>query len=335
MRPRGRPRVVVLTAGEQPPGLADVESAADVEPVSAAGLPAALPGADVLLVWEFLSTAVREAWPRTGEPSWVHVASAGVDRLLFPELVGSAATLTNSRGVFEEPLAEYVLALVLAHAKQLPETLALQARREWRHRDTRRVADTHALVAGAGPIGRAIARRLAALDITVRVLGRTPRRDPELGEIHGSDELPELLPGTDWVICVAPLTEQTHGMFDAAAFERMAAGSYFVNVGRGELVVTKDLVSALCSGHLGGAALDVFTEEPLPADDELWDVPGLLVSPHMSADTVGWLDHLSAVFTDNFARWLSGRPLRNVVDKRLGYVPTSVATGADPRTEMT
>ncbi len=112
-------------------------------------------------------------------------------------------------------------------------------------------------------------------------------------------------------------------MFDARAFAAMRPGARFVNVGRGELVVTEDLVSALRGGHLSGAALDVFEQEPLPPESPLWTMENVLVSAHMSGDFVGWRNALVDVFADNFARWRGGRPLRNVVDKRLGYVPST------------
>ncbi|MGP4001000.1 D-2-hydroxyacid dehydrogenase [Streptomyces sp. 8N706] len=288
-------------------------------------LPELLPTADALLVWDFTSDAVRTAWPGSGpRPRWVHTASAGVDRLLCPELTASDTVVTNARGVFEQPIAEYVAGLVLAMAKDFPGSWELQRQRRWKHRETMRLAGSRAVVVGSGPIGRAVARTLAALGVDTELVGRTEREaDPEFGRVHGSESLGQLLPSADWVVCAAPLTEDTRGMFDAPAFGRMKPTARFINVGRGPLVVQKDLVSALLARTLGGAALDVFETEPLPADSRVWDVPGLLVSPHMSGDTVGWRDALAEQFMDNFDRWTAGEPLLNVVDKRLGYVPVS------------
>jgi phosphoglycerate dehydrogenase-like enzyme len=281
-----------------------------------------LPEADVLLVWDFLSDAVRKAWPGDGpRPRWVHTPSAGVDRLL-PELADSDVVVTNARGVFDQPIAEYVTGLVLAMAKDFHGSWELHRQRRWRHRETFRVERSRALVVGSGPIGRKIGRTLMALGVTVDLVGRTERHDdPEFGHVHPSDALYSLLGSADWVICVAPLTDATRGMFDAAAFARMKPSARFVNVGRGAHVVEDDLVDALKGHRLAGAALDVFAEEPLPPDSRLWDVPRLLISPHMSGDTVGWRDDLAEQFLDNFDRWYSGAPLENVVDKKLGYVP--------------
>ncbi|MER5430887.1 D-2-hydroxyacid dehydrogenase [Streptomyces sp. NPDC002588] len=276
-----------------------------------------LPAADVLLVWDFTSRAVRAAWPGEGpRPAWVHTASAGVDHLLCPELVASDTVVTNARGVFDEPVAEYVAALVLAMAKDLPRTWELQGRGEWRHRESRRVAGTRAVVVGSGPIGRAIARTLKALGVTAAVVGSVPRTG-----IHGPDDLDRLLARADWVIAAAPLTERTRGMFDLRRFGVMQPSACFVNIGRGGLVVEEALVRALRSRWIAGAAVDVVAAEPLPSDSPLWRVPGLIVSPHMSGDVVGRHDELSAQFVDLFERWAAGRPLKNVVDKQRGYVP--------------
>ncbi|WP_372351463.1 D-2-hydroxyacid dehydrogenase [Streptomyces sp. KL116D] len=314
------PTVLVLDAGPTEPeprlgsltGRARVLHAADADQ-----LRDQLPAADVLLVWDFLSDAVRAAWPGEGpRPRWVHTASAGVDRLMFPELVDSDAVLTNARGVFDTPIAEYVAALVLALGKDLPRTLELQARREWRHRESQRIAGTRACVVGSGPIGHAIERQLKALGIVTALVGRRARAG-----VHGPADLDRLLARADWVVCAAPLTEDTRGMFDARRFGVMQPSARFINIGRGALVVEPDLVAALQKRWIRGAALDVFEHEPLPRDSPLWTAPGLLVSPHMSGDTVGWRDELGRQFLELYGRWEAGRPLMNVVDKKRGYVP--------------
>ncbi|RKN39745.1 D-2-hydroxyacid dehydrogenase [Streptomyces hoynatensis] len=316
------PRVLVLDA-DPPPRLARLAGRARVLHCDEDSLARHLPWADVLLVWDFTSDAVRHAWPGPGpRPRWVHTASAGVDRLLFPELLDSPTVITNARGVFDGPIAEYVAGLILAMAKDLPGSWEWQRRRTWRHRETVRVSGSRAVVVGSGPIGRRIGVTLGALGIEVALVGRRERRDdPEFGRVHPSAALHELLGDADWVVCAAPLTPQTTGMFDAAAFARMRPTARFLNVGRGPHVVEEDLLAALRAGRPAGAALDVFAREPLPPDSPLWDAPGLLISPHMSGDTHGWRADLDRQFQDNFDRWQAGEPLFNVVDKRLGYVP--------------
>ncbi|MFF2526085.1 D-2-hydroxyacid dehydrogenase [Streptomyces liangshanensis] len=313
------PTLLVLDAPGQDPGprLGRLTGRAAVLHTDGPGLAARLPAADVLLVWDPTSDAVRAAWPGAGpRPGWVHTASTGVDRVLCPELVASGTVVTNARGIFEEPVAEYVAALVLAMAKDLPRTLELQGRRQWRHREGLRVAGSKAAVVGAGPVGRAVATTLRALGVTVAVTGSRARPG-----VHGPEQLRRLLTRADWVICAAPLTESTRGMFDAGAFGLMQPSARFINVGRGELVVGSDLVAAVSKRWIAGAALDVFDREPLGPDSPLWDVPGLIVSPHMSGDTVGRLDRLGEQFVDLYELWAAGRPLRNVVDKKRGYVP--------------
>ncbi|MGH3980777.1 MAG: D-2-hydroxyacid dehydrogenase [Pseudonocardiaceae bacterium] len=319
----------MLHAGDLPAGLDAITEGALLRTVTGDDLPAALPGADVLLVWDFLSDAVRPAWPAADALRWVHTASAGVDRVAFPELLGSDVVLTNSRGVFDVPMAEYVLGLVLAFAKDFPGTVRLQARREWRHRETERLGGRCAVVVGSGPIGRAIGRQLSAAGLRVALVGRVERSDAEFGIVHGAGALAGLLPQADYLVLAAPLTEATRGMVDAAALAAMKPTARLVNVGRGALVVTEDLVTALRQGEIAGAALDVFDSEPLPEASPLWELPGVIVSPHMSGDVVGWRNELAGLFADNLDRYRSGRPLRNVVDKVRGYVSTgSTSTGS-------
>ncbi|EST36918.1 hypothetical protein N566_15815 [Streptomycetaceae bacterium MP113-05] len=319
------PETCVLVLDADPlPRLDRLSNRARVVHADEKSLAERLPEADVLLVWDFLSDAVREAWPGAGpRPRWVHTPSAGVDRLL-PELTGSETVITNARGVFDQPIAEYVTGLVVAMAKDFRGSWELQRERHWRHRETFRVGGTRAVVVGSGPIGRKIGRTLMALGVTVDLVGRTERdSDPDFGRVHATGELGTLLAEADWVICVAPLTEASRDMFDATAFSRMKPGAHFINVGRGQHVVEADLLDALRDRRLAGAALDVFHTEPLPTDSPLWDAPGLWISPHMSGDTVGWRDDLAEQFLDNFDRWYAGEALHNVVDKSLGYVPAN------------
>ncbi|MFF5045283.1 D-2-hydroxyacid dehydrogenase [[Kitasatospora] papulosa] len=311
--------VILVLEADPPPRLGRLAGRAVVRYADRRTLAGLLPGADVLLVWDFTSDAVREAWPGDGpRPRWVHTASAGVDRLLCPELAASPTVVTNARGVFELPIAEYVAGLVLAFAKDLPRTLELQRLHRWSHRETRGLAGTRAVVVGAGPVGREIMRLLDALGVQVALVGRTARRT-----IHGVEDLDRLAAGADWVIGAAPLTDATRGMFDSRFFGLLQPSAHFVNVGRGALTVEEDLAEALRRRWIAGAALDVFQEEPLGSRSPLWEVPRLLVSPHMSGDTAGWRDRLGEQFVSMYELWSAGEPLPNVVDIRRGYVPST------------
>ncbi len=225
--------------------------------------------------------------------------------------------------MFEAPIAEYVLGLVIAFAKDFTTTWDDQRQRRWRHRETERVADRTALVVGTGPIGRATARLLRAAGLRVEGIGRrSASDDPDFGTVFGMSLLTERLGLADFVIAVAPLTEQTRGMFNRDTLAAMRPTARLINVGRGQLVVTDDLVKAIEDGTIAGAALDVFENEPLGETSPLWSLPNVVVSPHMSGDAIGWRATLAELFVANFRRWQAGAPLHNVVDKRLGYVPT-------------
>ncbi|MCB5910309.1 D-2-hydroxyacid dehydrogenase [Streptomyces pinistramenti] len=314
---------VLVLGSDPPPKLDRLTGRARVIHADETTLADLLPSADVLLAWDFTSDAIRKAWPEQGpHPRWVHTASAGVDRLLCPALIADDTLVTNARGVFEQPIAEYVAGLVLAMAKDFYGSWELQRQRRWRHRETLRLAGSRAVVVGSGPIGRAIGSTLMALGVHVDLVGRRERTgDPEFGTVYASDALHPLLGQADWVVCAAPLTDATRGLFDRRAFALMRPQTRFINVGRGPLVVEDALIAALREWRIAAAALDVFEEEPLASDSPLWDVPHLIVSPHMSGDTLGWRDALAEQFQDNFDRWSAGEPLRNLVDKRLGYVP--------------
>ena len=187
------------------------------------------------------------------------------------------------------------------------------------------LAGRRVVIVGAGGIGRAIARLSRAVGTTVTGVARTAREgDPDFGWIVAVDHLLAVLPNADFVVLAAPLTAATRGLIDAHALRAMAPGAYLINVGRGPLVREDDLIEAVRQGWIAGAALDVFEQEPLPADHPLWRMPRVLGSPHMSGDFVGWRQALMRQFVDNLRRWLAGEPLHNVIDKGRGYAATGL-----------
>ncbi|MGV8872234.1 MAG: D-2-hydroxyacid dehydrogenase [Rhodococcus sp. (in: high G+C Gram-positive bacteria)] len=316
------PVLVVLHAGDLPDGLDSVEEVADVRYATADTLGDAVDGADALLLWDFFSPAVESAWPRCGSLKWIHIAAAGVDSLMFDELVDSDVVVTNSRGVFDRPIAEFVLAQILAFAKDSERSRALQHSKVWQHRETERIEGARAMIVGTGAIGRAIAGLLTAVGMSVSGVGRTAREgDSDFGTVHASDHLVDVASQTDYLVLVAPLTDTTRGLVDDDVLAAMKPGSRVINVGRGELLDTDALLRHLGSGHIAGAALDVFETEPLSADHPLWTAENVIVTPHMSGDASGWKQRLAEVFADNAHRYFRGEPLLNVVDKKLGFVP--------------
>lgn len=312
-----------------PSGLDEIRDQVEFRLVEAQDLARALPGADVLLLWDFFSEALAGAWSTADRLRWIHVAAAGVDKLLFDELVSSDVVVTNARGVFDRPIAEFVLASILAFTKDLYTSRNLQQVQTWRHRETLRLEGRHALVVGTGGIGRATARLLQAAGMVVRGAGRRPRNDdPDFGEVVESGDLAAHAGWADHLVIAAPLTAQTHGLVDAQVLAALPRGAQLVNVGRGPLVDEDALIAALRAGRLASAALDVFSIEPLPPDHPLWTVPGVVITPHMSGDVLGWRDVLAKQFLANLRRWLAGEPLVNVVDKTLGYVSSASPTTA-------
>lgn len=308
-------RLVILHQGILPPNAEHIEALADTVYATEEELPLLLPGADILLCWHSITPAVATAWPEDPDlaPGWVHVAAAGVDPLLFPALVDNPdVLLTNSRGVYDRAIAEYVLGLILALAKDFPGSWEHQRRREWRPRDSERIGGRTALVWGTGPIGRAVARMLRAVGMKVCGAGRTARSDdPDFGTVHDAASLRTALAGADYVVLAAPLTPATHCMVDASVLAAMKPGARLVNVGRGGLVDEPALVDALVHGRIGGAGLDVFATEPLPAASALWDLPNVIITPHNSANTASSGVEAAEIFLDNLARYVAGEPLRN------------------------
>ncbi|CAN5653290.1 D-2-hydroxyacid dehydrogenase [soil metagenome] len=318
-------RVLVLTEPDPelpPPPLNLLPDDVEVVPIDSAPTAGQLAGASVLYIWDHRFSDLGPLLQRSDELRWVHAASVGVNRLICPELADRpAVTLTNSRGVFDTSIAEWVLAAVLAHVKGLGDTLALQRESSWQYRTTGRLAGTRAAVVGTGSIGRAIADRLTRLDVDVTLVGRTSRDDPQFGVIRSSHDLVAVAAEVDLLVLAAPLTPATTALVGAPVLTALGPRGFVVNVGRGPTIVESDLADALRDGTIAGAALDVFDVEPLPAGSPLWSMPNVLVSPHMSGDYVGFEIDMMTVFTDNLERWRRGEPLHNIVDRSLGYVP--------------
>ncbi|MGR0162156.1 D-2-hydroxyacid dehydrogenase [Paenarthrobacter nitroguajacolicus] len=323
-----RPIVAVLYREALPPRLDEVEELAEVRLTKADGLAEALAGpegsagADVLYQWHSFSPALRENWAAASSLKWVHVSAAGVSQLLFDELINSDVAYTNSRGVLSRAIAEFTLGFVLDIAKDAQGSFRLQQGRRWQHRVTRKIQGQRALVVGTGSIGREIAALLRAVGLQVSGAGRSSRPgDGFFDEIHASRDLALVVRNVDYVVLAAPLTDDTKHLVGADVLSAMKPTAHLINVGRGELVHTDALVDALLSGSIAGAALDVVHPEPLPAEHPLWSMENVILTPHMSGDTEDYLDDLGKLFVENLWRFSRGERLRNVVDKKLGFVP--------------
>jgi phosphoglycerate dehydrogenase-like enzyme len=313
--------VLGATAADPPPGVAAAAEVVDLrfaDTEEAVGVE--LERADAVFAWRAHRELLEPGWSSATRLRWIQTASAGVDALLFPALVDGDVVVTNASGIFDAAIAEWVIGMAVVFSKGVLRVLERQRRHEWLHELTEPVAGKRMLVVGVGGIGRAIGRNAAALGIHVRGVGRRTRSNDEVfGVVLGRDELADALGWADYVVNVLPGTPETRHLFDAGAFAAMRPGARFLNVGRGWTVDEPSLIEALRSGHLSGAALDVFEEEPLPSESPLWDLPNVVVFPHMSGDYAGWRESVVELFLENLGRFLRGEPLRNVVDKRLGY----------------
>jgi phosphoglycerate dehydrogenase-like enzyme len=274
---------------------------------------------EVAYMWDYRSRQLRELWPRLPELRWVHVAAAGVDAFLFPEMLASDVIITNSRGAFDEPVTEFALALILATAKRLNLTMANQGARHWQHYETRLLAGRRALIVGFGAIGHRIGRSLRDLGMRVVGIRRSGEPHPDADEMFTLAALREQLGLADYVVLVLPQTDETRQLIGADELRLMRPSAVLVNVGRGSAVNELALAEALTAGTIAGAALDVFEREPLAEDHPLWTAPNVLITPHMASDADDWRQRIMDVFSDNLTRYLENQPLLNVIDKQRGY----------------
>ncbi|MBD7996428.1 D-2-hydroxyacid dehydrogenase [Arthrobacter sp. Sa2CUA1] len=321
-----KPVLTILTGSRPVTGLEQLEALADVRLASDTGeLAAALPGTEILYLWDYFADGLRENWSRADSLKWIHVPAAGVDRLLFPELAASEVTVTNARGIFDAAMAEYALAGILYFAKNFPAAALNQRDRHWQYFPTYNLAGTRALIAGTGSIGRTTARLLRAVGIETDGLGRTARTgDADFAAIHASTDFAAVAGDYDFVVLAAPLTRDTRRMLNQEVLSAMRPTAVLVNMGRGELADQDALTLALESKSIAGAVLDVTDPEPLPASSPLWSLENVLITPHLSGDSQTHLPALAAQFEANLTAYLAGRTPANVVDKRLGFVAAGV-----------
>lgn len=283
---------------------------------------AGLGEADVLFTW-ILSDAELAAAPRL---RWVHSSAVAAGTLSLPALAARGIVVSNTRGVQATPIAEHVFAGLLALTRRLPLALERQRTRTWAqneftgaHLPLMLRGQTLAVI-GLGSIGAEVARLGAAFGMDVIGVRRDVSRPcPGVRAIWGPDDLDAVLPQADMVVLAAPFTAGTARLLDRGRLGRMKPGARLVNVARGQLVDSVALAEALEAGHLGGAALDVFDEEPLPPAHPLWQAPNLIVTPHTSGFRAGHWDDVIDVFVDNLRRWDAGEPLRWQVDPAHGY----------------
>ncbi|MGH2500428.1 MAG: D-2-hydroxyacid dehydrogenase [Candidatus Limnocylindria bacterium] len=279
-------------------------------------------GAEAAVGWPDAET-LRALLAASPDLRWLHTMSAGVDRLMIPEVVErDRLVVTNNSGAFDVPIAEHVLATILAAAKHLPQRFAAQRRRQWREGGVQHaeIRDATLVVLGMGSIGGEIARLAAACGM--RVIGvrrRATTTAPPGVRVVGVERLDEVVAEADHLAIAAPLTAETRGIVSADLIARLKPTAWVINIARGALVDEPALLAACKERRIGGAALDVFLTEPLPPDSEWWTLPNAIVTPHVSNSSPRVRERSIGLLLENLRRFKSGEPLLNVVDKRAGY----------------
>jgi D-3-phosphoglycerate dehydrogenase len=255
-----------------------------------------------------------------GRLRWIQSSAAGIDHCLTPAVAASPIVVTSASGVFADQVAEQTLALLLGLLRSLPVFFRAAQRKEFIRRPTADLHGTTIGIIGLGGNGRRLAEVLAPFRTRILATDYFPvDRPPQVEQLVPPEQLGTILPQCDIVILCVPLTETTRGMIDAPTLAAMKPGAVLINVARGQVVVESALVEALITGHLSGAGLDVTEVEPLPASSRLWDLPNVIITPHVGAQSRTRYDDATRLFAENLGRFQRDEPLVNVVDKRLGF----------------
>lgn len=273
--------------------------------------------ADILIAWG--SFDLNELLPKAKRLKWIHTLSSGIEGMLTPDLVDSTIILTNSRGIHGIPVAEHVLAMILNFTRGITSIHDNQKNKLWQSLHVEEIYDKSIAIIGLGSIGREIAKRAKSLGMKVLATKRTITTELFVDKLYTNDQLPQLLSLADFVVVTLPLTAETKELFDESKFSQMKKSAYFINVARGAIVNEAALISALKNGIIKGAALDVFTEEPLVTASPLWETPNLLISPHLAAKSPHYIDRSLKVFMENLNKFLSKSQMLNIIDKQKGY----------------
>lgn len=258
---------------------------------------------------------------------WVHTSAVAVETLCLRELFARSVLVSNTRGVQAIPIAEHVMAVLLGMAKQIPFVLENQAQARWAQNefvDDRLpwLLDGRTLgLIGVGTIGSEVARRAQAFGMRVIAMRRRPAYGVigHVEQVYGLPDLPDFLPQCHALVIAAPLTADTEGLMGARQFAQLPKGAVVINVGRARIIDTDALIASLKNGHLAGASLDVFPQEPLPSDHPLWKTPNVILTPHTSGFRRGHWDEVIELYGDNIERWLKGEALKYRIEPELGY----------------
>ncbi|WP_019553364.1 D-2-hydroxyacid dehydrogenase [Propionispira raffinosivorans] len=273
---------------------------------------------DILLAWGLFDlTPLLEKAPRL---KWVQALSSGVDNMLTPEFMNTNILLTNARGIHGIPIAEHVLGMMLNFTRGITIAYDQQKAKQWKHiRQVDEMYEKSIAIIGLGSIGREIAKRVKNMGMRVLATKQTPTTELFVDHLYTPEELPLILAEADFVVVTLPLTPETTNLFTLKTFQKMKKTAYFINVARGAIVNEPDLIAALNSDTIKGAALDVFAEEPLPESSPLWDMPNIFITPHIAAQSPYYIDRALKIFTENLNRFLHQADMLNIIDKQKGY----------------
>lgn len=318
----GRVRVVYAPELLRPPRYAADHKggARERTPEQEARWRALLREADVL--FDFDQTHLDDLPELAPRLRWIQATSAGIGQLVrrlgYPARI-PGLVITTASGVHAQPLAEFCLLSMVAFSRGIFRMVRDQGRRHWERYAGSDLAGRTLVIVGMGRVGRAVARVSRGLGMRILGVRREVSEavDPatlDLDELVGPRELATVLARADYLVLSAPHTPETEGMIGARELALLPQGAVLINIGRGALVDEEALIAALRSGHLGGASLDVFAEEPLPGESPLWDMPNVLVSPHSGSTSDRENERLTDLFCDNLTRFLAGEPLLNVLD---------------------
>jgi len=270
----------------------------------------------------------RDIFPAATRLRWVQSPAVGVGSLMFPELLASPVVVTSARGIRARAMAEHVLGVTIALARKLPIAIRAQVEHRWAQEqlegaavDIRTLRGQRLGLVGLGAIGVELVKIAAPFGFRITAIRRrTNEPRPEgVDEVWPPERLHDLVAQSDVVVLAAPHTPETRRLIGKAELDRIKRGALLVNIARGKLVDDDAVIAALGDGRLGGAALDVFTTEPLPSNSPYWDLPNVIVTPHTSGAMQDYWTPLVALFSDNLRRFERGESLRNVVDKVAGY----------------
>jgi D-3-phosphoglycerate dehydrogenase len=258
---------------------------------------------------------------RQGRLRWIQSSAAGMDHCLVPSVIASDIMVTSASGALADQVAEHTIALVTAWTRNLPGFFRAQQRKEFIRRPTRDLTRSTVGIVGLGGVGRRLAVVLGAFDTRILATDMFPVDKPDcVAALWPAERLDDLLAAVDILVLCVPLNPSTHGMINATVLGKMKPGGLLVNVARGPLVVEADLVEALGSGQLAGAVMDVTDPEPLPPESPLWDMPQVIITPHVGGQAAWRNDKITELFCRNLRRWGRGLPLINYLsDKQLGF----------------